>query len=115
MQQVNFVVSFREKIIALREEFLRDRYNKNRNQDFWYVMDTFTDEEILKWALRAGNVKSPIGEPWVPSEWLQLCNILTYMKHRDPMNELTWSKAQKRFCTFMIIKFWDDLEMMYYC
>jgi hypothetical protein len=108
-------ISFREKIVALRDEFIHDRYNNNRTQDFWYVMDSFNDEEILKWALRAGQIKTPAGEPWTPDEWLKLCNILTYMKHRDPMNELPWTKAQKRFCTFMIIKFWDDLEMMYFC
>jgi hypothetical protein len=78
-------------------------------------MDSFNDEEILKWALRAGQIKTPAGEPWTPDEWLKLCNILTYMKHRDPMKELPWTKSQKRFCTFMIIKFWDDLEMMYFC
>lgn len=108
-------ISFREKITALREEFLKDRYNSNRTQDFWYVMDTFKDEEILKWADRATKVKSPIGEPWNTQEFMQLCNIIHYMNTYDKFNEMPWTKAQKRFCTFMIIKFWDDLEMTYFC
>ena len=108
-------VSFRDKITALRHEFVVDRYNSSRSEDFWYVMDTIKDQDILKWAERASKVKSPIGEPWNPSEWTQLCNIIHYMNTYDKFNELPWTKAQKRFCVFMIIKFWDDLEMQYYC
>lgn len=108
-------VSFRDKITALRHEFVVDRYNSSRSEDFWYVMDTIKDQDILKWAERASKVKSPIGEPWNPSEWTQLCNIIHYMNTYDKFNELPWTKAQKRFCVFMIIKFWDDLEMSYYC
>jgi hypothetical protein len=107
-------ISFREKISALREEFINDRYNHYRTEDFWYVMDSISDELILKWSLVAAHIKTPIGEPWIPDEYLKLCNILTYMKHRDPMTEMPWTKSQKRFCTFMIIKFWDEIEMDYF-
>lgn len=106
-------VSFREKINALREEFLRDRLNSNRTEDFWHVMDSISDELVLKWAERASKVKDPIGEQWNTQEWLQLCNILSYMKNLDRKSQLPWTKAQKRFCIFMIIKFWDDLDMLY--
>ena len=108
-------VSFREIITALQKEFVSDRYNSNRSLDFWAVMDSINDDLVLKWAERTTHIKSPIGEPWNPQEWTQLCNIIHYMKTLDRMKQLPWSKAQKRFCTFMIIKFWDDLEMMYYC
>lgn len=106
-------VSFREKINALREEFLRDRLNSNRTEDFWHVMDSISDELVLKWAERASKVKDPIGEQWNTQEWLQLCNILSYMKNLDRKSQLPWTKAQKRFCIFMIIKFWDDLDMIH--
>ena len=106
-------VSFREKINALREEFLRDRLNSNRTEDFWHVMDSISDELVLKWAERASKVKDPIGEQWNTNEWMQLCNILSYMKNLDRKSQLPWTKAQKRFCIFMIIKFWDDLDMIH--
>lgn len=106
-------VSFREKIVALRTTFLADRLNYNRSEDFWHVMDSISDELVLKWADRASKIKNPIDEPWIPSEWTQLCNILNYMKNLDRMTQSPWTKKQKRFCTFMIIKFWDDLDMIY--
>lgn len=106
-------VSFREKIDALRQAFTNDRYNSNRSEDFWHVMDSISDELILKWAERASKIKNPIGEPWNPQEWLQLNNILSYMKNLDRNTQLPWTVSQKRFCTFMIIKFWDDLDIIY--
>lgn len=106
-------VSFREKIVALRKAFLADRYNSNRTEDFWHVMDSISDELVLKWADRSSQIKNPINEPWDTQEWMKLCNILSYMKNLDRKSQMPWSKAQKRFCTFMIIKFWDDLEMIY--
>lgn len=103
--------SFRDKIVALQKEFLRDRLNPNRTEDFWLVMDSISDELVLKWADLASQIKNPINESWDTKEWLQLCNILSYMKNIDRKTQLPWTKAQKRFCTLMIIKFWDDLEM----
>lgn len=107
--------TFREKIVALRIAFLADRDNSNRTEDFWYVMDSISDDLVLKWAERASKVKNPIGEDWTTDEWQKLCNILHYMKTYDKYNEMPWTKAQKRFCTFMIIKFWDDIEMGLFC
>lgn len=104
-------ISFREKINALRGSFINDRYNSNRSEDFWFVMDSISDELVLKWADRASEIKNPVNEPWDAKEWLQLCNILHYMKTLDRKTQLPWTKSQKRFCTFMIIKFWDDLEI----
>lgn len=106
-------ISFREKINALRKAFLADRNNSNRSEDFWWVMDSISDELVLKWSDRASQIKNPISEPWDPNEWTQLCNILSYMKNLDRKTQMPWTKAQKRFCTFMIIKFWDDLDMIY--
>lgn len=108
-------ISFRDKIAALQSEFYRDRYNRTRTEDFWYVMDSISDELVLKWAERASRIKNPIGEPWDTQEWMQLCNILSYMKNLDRKTQLPWTKAQKRFCTLMIVKFWDDLENSFYC
>lgn len=104
-------ISFRDKIIALQTEFLRDRYNPKRTEDFWWVMDSISDDLVLKWAERASLIKNPTVESWDTKEWLQLCNILSYMKNIDRKTQLPWTKAQKRFCTLMIVKFWDDLEM----
>lgn len=106
-------ITFSQKINALRQAFLLDRYNSNRSEDFWFVMDSISDELVLKWAERASKITDPIDEPWIPQEWMQLCNILSYMKNLDRKTQLPWSKAQKRFCTFMIVKFWDDLDMIY--
>lgn len=107
--------TFRDKIIALQKEFLRDRYNSNRSTDFWYVMDSIEDELVLKWAERALKIKSPINEPWDSKEFLQLSNIIQYMRNLDRKTQYPYTKTQKRFCIFMIIKFWDDLEMHFYC
>jgi hypothetical protein len=105
-------VSFRDKIIALREEFINDRYNSTRTQDFWYVMDSIKDEDVILWAERAIKIKSNyVNESWNPREWEQCCNIIHFYKTCDRFKELPWTKAQKRFCTFQIIKFWDDLEI----
>ena len=54
-------VSFRDKITALRKAFLADRANHNRSEDFWWVMDSISDELVLKWAERACKIKNPIG------------------------------------------------------
>jgi len=107
--------SFREMIVALRSEVVKDLEVATHSRDFWYVIDSIEDEPLLRWANRAATIKNPSGASMTPDEWLQLCNILTYMKHRDPMNELPWTKKQKRFCAMMVIKYWDDLEMMYFC
>lgn len=110
-------VTFREIICALRKCFIEQRQNNNYqyNQDFWHVMDSINDDLVLKWAERASRIKHPVHSTWVPSEWIQLCNILHYMKTYDPMNQSKWTKSQKRFCTMMIINLWDDLEMDHYC
>lgn len=105
--------TFRDKINALRDEFLRDRYNSDRTEDFWYVMDSISDDLVLKWAERASQIRNPVTDNWEPQEWLQLCNILSYMKNLDRNTQLPWTKPQKRFCTFMIVKFWDDLDMIH--
>lgn len=107
--------SFRDKITALQTEFLKDRYNSFRTPNFWYVMDSIDDELVIKWSERASKIKNPMSEHWDPSEWVQLNNILYYQKTYDKMTQLPWTKSQKRFCTFMIIKFWDDLDNIYYC
>lgn len=106
-------VSFHDKIKALRVDFLQNRYNSNRSVDFWYVMDSISDELVLKWAERASKIKDPVSEQWNTQEWIQLCNIINYMKNLDTKTQYPWTTAQKRFCTFMIIKFWDDLDMLY--
>lgn len=108
-------VSFREKITALRHEYVKDPLNSDRSKDFWYVMDSMSDELVIKWADRASKIKDPINDAYAPGEWMQLCNIIHYYRNYDKDRELPWTKAQKRFCTFMIIKMWDDLEMSYYC
>lgn len=108
-------VSFRDKIIALRNEYLSNTSNTNRTHDFWYVMDSISDELVMKWAERVSRIKTPIHGHYNSGEWFQLCDILHYMKTYDKYNELPWTVAQKRFCTLMIVKMWDDLEMDYYC
>lgn len=109
-------VSFREKIVALKNEYQKDITNVNRNSDFWYIMDSISDDLVFKWAERAAKIRNPSMFPWHPEEWRQLCQILTDYKYFDPMEqEIRWTKKQKRFCTFMVVKYWDDLEMTYYC
>lgn len=109
-------VSFREKIVALKNEYQKDVSNYNRNNDFWYIMDSINDDLVFKWAERAAKIRHPTMFSWDPEEWRQLCQILNDFKHFDPMIRTEpWTKKQKRFCTFMIVKYWDDLEMSYYC
>jgi hypothetical protein len=114
-------ISFRDKIAYLQDEYKQNPYNSNRNQTFWEVMDSISDELAVKWAERASRIKNPVMYPEFLSdyertkEWEQLNRILYYYKTRDPMTQLPWTKAQKRFTIFQIIKYWDDLEMSYYC
>lgn len=108
-------ISFREKIIALRQETTTDLLNATQSPDFWYVVDSISDDLIYKWADRASKIKNPIHGKWIGDEWLQLNQILNYHKTYNAHTQLPWSKKQKRFCVMMIVKFWDDLEMMYYC
>ena len=105
-------MSFRDNIIKLQKEFLRDRYNSDRSKEFWHIADNLKDDDVILWAERATKIKGNfVNEPWISEDWRQCCNIISYYKNRDPMKQLPWTKAQKRFCTFMIIKFWDDLEI----
>jgi hypothetical protein len=108
-------VSFREKIVALQQEWLKDPYDDKRNKDFWYVMDSISDELIVKWADRAARI--PIAGHSIQgdaSEWLAVCNILTtYNYDTDKNKKLT--PGQKRKSLFYVIRLWDDLEMRYFC
>lgn len=109
-------VSFRDKMAALSTEFYKDRYNSLRSDDFWYIMDTFTDEQIILWAERATKLKNHfIHEGWDTKEWEQTNNIIHFYKTRDSKTQMPWTQSQKRFCTFQIVKFWDDLENQYFC
>ena len=110
-------ITFREKMVALRKCFIEQRKNDNYqyDQDFWYVLDSISDDLVLKWADRASKIKSPVHSAWIVDEWHKLCNILHYMKTYDPYNQSKWTQSQKRFCTMMILNVWDDLEMDFYC
>ena len=107
-------MTFREKIVTLQREFFADRYNSKRSKEFWHLMDSLSDQEVILWTERATKIKSNfINEPWDSNDWYQTNNIIHYYKTRDPMTQMPWSKSQKRFCTFQILKFWDDLESIY--
>jgi len=108
-------VSFNEKIVALQQEWLRDPLNLSRTPDFWHVMDSISDDLVMKWSERASKIRNPVFNTWDSKEWLQLNNILHYQKTYDKMTQMPWTVGQKRFCTFMIMKFWDDLEGIYFC
>lgn len=108
-------LTFREKIVALRIEWLRDVSNTGRDKDFWYVMDSISDDLVIKWAERAVKIRNPIHTNFISEEWMSVCNILHYMKNRNPYKESPWTLAQKRKCTFYIITMWDDLEMDHFC
>jgi hypothetical protein len=107
-------MSFRDNIVTLQKEFLRDRYNSNRSKEFWHIADNLKDDDVILWAERATKIKDNfINESWNTNEWMQCNNIIHTYKNRDPMTQLPWTKAQKRFCVFQIVKFWDDLESIY--
>lgn len=109
-------VSFREKIVSLKDAYQADVTDYNRNPDFWYIMDSISDDLVVKWAERTLQIRYPSMFPWDTGEWQQLSKILYAYKSFDPMEqEIRWTKKQKRFCTFMVVKYWDDLEMTYYC
>lgn len=114
-------ISFRDKIVYLQDEYMNDPYNKLRHQIFWNIMDSISDELAVQWGERASKVKNPACYPKFLTEydksrdWDQMNRILNYQKTRDPMTEMPWTKAQKRFVIFQIIKYWDDLECHYYC
>jgi len=113
--------SFREKMMYLQDEYKNDPFNKLRHQTFWNVMDSISDELAVQWAERASKIKSPACYPDFIStydrtkDWEQMNRILHYYKTRNPMTQLPWTKAQKRFIIFQIIKYWDDLEIDHYC
>lgn len=109
-------ISFRDKIAALKIEYQKNVTDYNRNHDFWYVMDSISDELVFKWAERVLKIRNPSMFSWDTGEWMQLSRILNDFKYFDPqVQEVRWTKKQKRFCTFMVVKYWDDLEMNYYC
>ena len=104
-------VSFREKIVALQKEWLRDPTDTMRTPDFWFVMDSISDELTVKWAERSVKIKNTQGTQ-NNEEWLNVCNILhTY----NNLDKKTLTPGQKRKCLFNVIRYWDDLEMAYYC
>lgn len=106
-------VSFREKIVALQEEWLKDPYNTKRTEDFWPVMDSISDELAVKWGERSVNIKNSQGMHNT-EEWLSACNILhTYKQLDKDKKKLT--PGQKRKLIFHIIRNWDDLEMDHFC
>lgn len=106
-------VSFRDKIVSLQQDWVNDQYNMDRNKDFWYVMDSISDELAVKWAERAVQCGKPInGAPSDSSEWYAVCDILHYYKNSDKKQ---LSPSQKRKCLFQVIRVWDNLEIKYYC
>lgn len=107
-------LTFTEKMEILRYFYNIDTTSNTRPKQFWTVMDSIDDKTVIKWAEKVVKIKTPIVETWKTDDWLQLNNILHYIKNYNPMTQMPWSKAQKRFCTFMIIKFWDDIEMYYF-
>lgn len=108
-------VSFREKIVALQHEWLQDPFDDKRNKDFWFVMDSISDQLTMKWTDRATKLRNTQHNiPGTSDEWLAVCNIL-YMYNNDNAKDKTLSPGQKRKCIFYIIRMWDDLEMAYFC
>lgn len=106
-------VSFRDKIVALQQSWIKDQFNMNRTDDFWYVMDSISDELTIKWADRAVKCRGPINNaPSDSTEWLAVCNIIHYYKNS---NNPKLSPGQKRKCLFQVIRVWDNLEMDFYC
>lgn len=106
-------VSFRDKMVSLYYDWEKDQYNMTRSNDFWYVMDSISDELTIKWAERAVNCKSNISTaPLDMSEWLSVCNIIHDYKRSDNP-KLT--PGQKRKCLFQVIRHWHTLEMQHFC
>lgn len=106
-------ISFREKIVALQHEWLKDQSNFNRTNDFWHVMDSISDELAVKWGERSVNIKNTQGL-YNSEEWLSVCNILHTYKQLDK-DKQRLTPGQKRKLIFHIIRNWDDLEMASYC
>jgi hypothetical protein len=105
-------VSFREKIVSLQQDWAKDQYNMQRSYDFWYVMDSISDELTLKWAERAIKHTQPINNaPADPSEWLAVCNIIHAYKNSD---DPKLTPGQKRKCLFQVIRVWDNLEIEHF-
>ena len=102
-------VSFREKIVALQHEWLKDPYDDKRSYDFWMVMDSISDQLTEKWAERAIHLPTTNS-----TEWQAVCNILHMYKIDDSKNKKL-SPGQKLKCIFYIIRMWDELEMRYFC
>jgi hypothetical protein len=107
-------ISFREKIVALQQDWLNDPYNLDRSYNFWYVMDSISDELAIKYAEMAIKCKTPINKlcPSDPQEWLAVCNIISYYNNSE---DKKLSAGQKRKCLFQVIRYWDNIEMMLHC
>jgi hypothetical protein len=107
-------ISFREKIVALQHEWLKDPYDDKRTNDFWYVMDSISDELAIKYSKFAVKCKQSINDnsPSDPNEWIAVCNIINYYENSDKQ---VLSVSQKRKCLFHVIRFWDNIEMTLFC
>lgn len=107
-------VSFREKIVSLQNEWIKDPYNHDRSYDFWYVMDSISNELAIKYAKMAIKCTKSINDnsPSDPQEWFAVCNIINdYENSKEPY----LTPGQKRKCLFHVIRFWDNIEMALYC
>lgn len=114
-------LSFRDKIVYLRNEYMKDPYDAFRNKTFWNVMDSISDELVIKWTDRAVKIKQPVHYPDFLStydrteEWTIVNSIVHYQKTYNPHTQMPWTQSQKRKCVWAIVKYWDDLEIDYYC
>lgn len=121
--------SFRDKIVALQKEWLKNPVDDQKDPDFWIIMDSISEELAYKWAHRLSQMsfrdlqQNNITIINSNADLLSLRDILSlydYNKKNDKnifydgkYHKIT--RSQKFLLLFKVIKYWDHLEMAYYC
>ena len=113
-------VSFRDKIVALRDEWRLNPIDEQKDPNFWIIMNSISEELAVKWGNRLLELKY---QNIVIDDFLSLRDILWSYKYNKSIEQKVFydgeyhyiTKKQKLKILFKVIKFWDDLEMSYYC
>jgi hypothetical protein len=120
-------VSFYTKIVALREEWLLHKSDDLNSPDFWYIMNSISEEEAIKWTTRLLQLNFSASEFYNSMTYdrlhvddlIQLQSVVydyTSKEKKDIFYEGSYHKltrSQKFLLIFKLIKHWEHLELAY--
>lgn len=118
--------TFNEKIVVLREEWLKHPFDDQKSPDFWAIMNSISEDQAAMWSSRLLNLNNKSRDFYNSMTYnnLDTDDLLTiqsvlfdYKRNEKTIfydkeyHKLT--KSQKFLLLFKIIKYWEHLEITY--